>query len=536
MVESPATPGALARRFRAAVITVLRCPRMDGELLTRFVASRDEAAFAELVRRLGPTVLGVCRRFLGNSHDADDAFQVTFLVLARKADTVRPPGKVAAWVHGVATLAARKARAARARRQARETVVTELPERAAPEVVMHPDLGPVLDEELARLPDKFRLPVVLCELRDRTIAQAAAELGWPVGTVASRLSRGRVLLADRLTRRGITAAVTAAVVSSQASTAAVPERLIESTVSAAVAGGVSPSAAVLSLTREVVRAMSVSKVRVFGVGLIAPVAVSMAVALVGGGVVTPNTLAAPVPTTAAKELDAVDRVKLPDLGPLLRVEAVQKDLGLSEADAKKLTDAWQDGMKAQQAKMQAAINQQMMVRPAGGGGAFAISVPGDTEKMNQERIDEFNKKLAAELKPEQVRRLKQLVLQQDGPHALLDRRVIRGLGLSAEQEDRIDALLPPRRKAYIPKVEYAKVAEEIDAAAKEAEKVLTAEQRKRWDTIIGKRLPTEELVRGGPQSEDALSLNTITITGRATLALPAAPPVQPPPPKKDDKE
>ena len=530
MVNRCPPVGTLVRRLRSVLTAVRDNPLSDGDLLARFVAGRDEEAFAELVRRLGPAVFGVCRRVLGNTPDAEDAFQATFLVLARKADAVRPPGKVAAWVHGVATLAARKARAVRTRWRARETAVADLPERAAAEVVMYPDLAPLLDEELDRLPEKFRLPIVLCELRDLTTAQAAAELGWPVGTVASRLSRGRTLLADRLTRRGVSAgAVVAGLgVLSRTASAGVPERLIEATVSAALTAGSSASVAAASLTCEVLRAMSLSKMRLIGVGLIA----SAAVALFGGGAVVPSSTAAPVPTAGAKEPDPVDRVKLPDLGPLLKIEAVQKELGLSEADAKKLTDAWQDGVNAQRAKVEVLLRQQVMAQRANGG-AIAVTVPGDTEKMNQERIDEFSKKLTAELKPEQIRRLKQLVLQQDGPHALLDRRVIRGLGLSADQEDKIDALLPPRRMRFIPKTDYAKVAEELDAALKETEKVLTADQRKKWEGITGKRLASEDLVRGHAMSEDALTATAITV--RAGVPLPAAP-IQPPPPKKDDKE
>src|SRR5262245_39294358 len=137
----------------------------DADLLGRFVRTRDEAAFRELVRRLGPTVFGVCRRHLGNTADADDAFQTTFLVLARKAGTVHPPWRVAAWVYGVASLAARKLRQARWRRQLREVAVPHLPDRPASEGEMDAELRPAVDEELGRLPDSFRLPIVLCGLR-----------------------------------------------------------------------------------------------------------------------------------------------------------------------------------------------------------------------------------------------------------------------------------------------------------------------------------------------------------------------------------
>src|SRR5262249_25375297 len=179
--------------------------------------------------------------------DAEDAFQVAFMVLARKAASVRPPGRVAAWMHGVASLAARKARAARCRRFARELNVDALAEPAAPAAGAAPELAEVLDAELARLPDKYRLPIVLCELRELTTAQAAAEIAWPVGTVASRLSRGRQLLARRLRRLDLP--------SGAFLPAAAPTRLVTETVSAAVAGGSGSPAAAPALFHEVIRAM-----------------------------------------------------------------------------------------------------------------------------------------------------------------------------------------------------------------------------------------------------------------------------------------
>src|SRR5262245_62156620 len=141
----------------------------DAELLGRFVEQRDEAAFAALVRRHGPMVLGVCRRVLGGSHpDAEDAFQVTFLVLLHKAGRVRPRERLGSWLHGVAYRAALKARAAAARRRARERPLADLPEPALAERAGGCDLGLLLDQELSRLPDKYRAAVVLCDLEGKT--------------------------------------------------------------------------------------------------------------------------------------------------------------------------------------------------------------------------------------------------------------------------------------------------------------------------------------------------------------------------------
>src|SRR5262249_36063672 len=158
-------------------------------------------------------------------------------------------------------------RAARARRLARETSVDVSAEPAAPVPGSEPDLAQVLDAELARLPDKFRLPIVLCELRELTTAQAAAELGWPVGTVASRRSRGRALLAARLRRRGLASGI-APLACAICRSVSTPGQLVTNAVSAAVGGAVPPAVAP-ALFNEVLRAMSMSKIRLACAGLIA---------------------------------------------------------------------------------------------------------------------------------------------------------------------------------------------------------------------------------------------------------------------------
>jgi RNA polymerase sigma factor (sigma-70 family) len=173
----------------------------DEQLLSEFIEQHDQAAFAALVRRHGSMVWGVCRRLLANYHDAEDAFQATFLVLVRKADTVAPREMLANWLHGVAYQIAFKARATVAQRQRWERQMVEVPERAAPTADVS-DLGLILDQELSRLPSKFRAPVVLCDLEGKTRKEAARLLGWPEGTVAGRLARGRALLGRRLVARG----------------------------------------------------------------------------------------------------------------------------------------------------------------------------------------------------------------------------------------------------------------------------------------------------------------------------------------------
>src|SRR5439155_10004413 len=158
----------------------------DAELLGRFVRDRDPAAFASLVRRHGPMVFGVCRRALGDTPDAEDAFQAVWLVLVRKAGAVSPRGMVGNWLYGVAARTAAHARTRAARLRARREELPDLPDpRAA-----GPGAGEVADVvggEIARLPDRYRAAVVLCELEGRPLKEAADVLGIPVGTVASRL-------------------------------------------------------------------------------------------------------------------------------------------------------------------------------------------------------------------------------------------------------------------------------------------------------------------------------------------------------------
>ncbi len=173
----------------------------DGELLERFVRQHEEAAFAALVQRHGPMVLSVCQRVLRHSQDADDAFQATFLVLAQKAHRLRRPGLLANWLYGVAYRTALHARQHAARRSERER-------EAAKRIVLSDDperkrlaLRRVLDEELHRLPEKYRAPLVLCYLEGKTNKEAARLLGWPSGSMAHRLARGRDLLRKRLEAR-----------------------------------------------------------------------------------------------------------------------------------------------------------------------------------------------------------------------------------------------------------------------------------------------------------------------------------------------
>jgi RNA polymerase sigma factor (sigma-70 family) len=254
----------LERLWAAGTLTGLT----DAELLGRFVEAggRDamaEAAFREQIHRHAPMVLGVCRQILRRRHDVDDAFQATFLVLVRKAPSIRVGDSLAPWLCSVAYRTAHRARADAARLPS--TGVEMLREVAGPasDDAFRIDVRPLLHEELERLPEKFRDPIVLCHLEGRSLEEAARLLHWPVGTVSSRLSRGRRLLRSRLERRGVTApaAMLAAHWLAGTPTPVSPSRL-ESTVTAAIrfAASQSVSTVVLSLTQGVLRIMWLRKV------------------------------------------------------------------------------------------------------------------------------------------------------------------------------------------------------------------------------------------------------------------------------------
>ncbi len=237
----------------------------DGQLLEDYLSRRDEAALAALVRRHGPMVWGVCRRVLWNHHDPEDAFQATFLVLVRKAASIASRELLANWLYGVAHRTALKARATAARKRARERQVTEMPEPKAVELDRWHDLQPLLDQELSRLPEKYRVLIVLCDLDGKTRREAARQLGVPEGTVAGRLARARAMLAKRLALRGVvfSGSSVAALVSAGSASASAPPALVASTIQAAslLAAGGFISVEVAALTEGVMKAMFVTKIK-----------------------------------------------------------------------------------------------------------------------------------------------------------------------------------------------------------------------------------------------------------------------------------
>jgi RNA polymerase sigma factor (sigma-70 family) len=291
----------------------------DSQLLEAFRQSRDPLALEVLVRRHAPMVWGVCRRTLASHHEAEDAFQATFLVLLRKAISIRTPEQLPNWLYRVACQTARKARQTAAKRCSREKQVRALPE---PPAEPHPDpfgfdLRAAIDEELGRLPEKYRIAVILCGLEGRTRPEAARQLGLPEGTVASRLAKGRALLAKRLIRRGLgvsAAGLTAAGIQ-QAAPGAVPAALLANTAKAvgllaagdAAAAGL-VSAEVSALADSALRAMAVVKLKTRGVVFV------LAALVLAGGIVACHALEAPrvEPQPAAPAPEVPKLAEAPD--------------------------------------------------------------------------------------------------------------------------------------------------------------------------------------------------------------------------------
>jgi RNA polymerase sigma factor (sigma-70 family) len=214
----------------------------DALLLQRFLSQRDEAAFRELVRRHGALVLGVCERVLHNPHDAQDAFQATFLVLARRASAIRKGESLGSWLYGVAYRIAKKALAEEATRRKHETRSAAM---AHAKIEAEADWGEVrqvLDDELSSLPEKYRSALLLCYLENKTQEEAARQLGWAPGVLRGRLDRGRERLRKRLLRRGlaISSALLATVLVRHASAApvsALTEAAIRGAVGFSLGGG-----------------------------------------------------------------------------------------------------------------------------------------------------------------------------------------------------------------------------------------------------------------------------------------------------------
>jgi len=401
----------------------------DRTLLAEFVAAKSGIAFELLVRRHGPAVWAVCRRHLANTHDAEDAFQATFLVLAKSARRIASHASVGSWLYGVAYRVALKARRTAARRKRIEAVVSPTDEPATLPVPPFNDTTAVIHAELEQLPDRYRLPLLLCDLEGLSRKEASVQLGWSEGTLSGRLNRARKLLAARLTVRGIAAAVlatvgVAGVTPSQAMTAAAVG------VGLSVVGTSSLAApeTVAALAHGAMRDMTRSFVLKVSAGVLA------ASLLLGGGLFglqfqgDPQATAAPVPKVEMAKPDDVTRALI----ELLKQPAVQRELKLSADTRVKLID----GLEKIQEEWETERDRPQTSVPSG-----AERQPGEPNPeldAAAKRWEAGRRELAAgTLTKGQLLRLRQCEVQVLGLHALLLKRVANELGLTDQQKKEV---------------------------------------------------------------------------------------------------
>ncbi|GIW80058.1 MAG: hypothetical protein KatS3mg105_1865 [Gemmatales bacterium] len=314
----------------------------DSELLHRYREGKDESAFATLVRRHGTMVFRVARSVISDPETAEDVFQAAFLVLMQKASSIRKQKSIASWLYGVAYRIALNARMKTMRRRRHETLLAEVPEPAEQSATSH-DPEPVLMEELNRLPDKYRTPLLLCYFNGKTNEETAKALGWPSGTVKGRLARARRVLRARLQKRGFALSSTALLAVLQGQSTVLSAELVRRTVQAIGAcllrtGSATLSPGAQALAHQAMRQIWLAKCRAVCLALAGIIAVAGGVAGVVGR--TPTT----EPTATLSQSAFLLRIKpLGELPPQL-YQGIPTAVGLSR-DRKSLfvLDRWHDG-------------------------------------------------------------------------------------------------------------------------------------------------------------------------------------------------
>jgi len=500
----------------------------DGTLLERFIAQQDEAAFEALVRRHGPMVLGVCQRVLRNDADAEDAFQATFLVLVRRAASIRPRGMVGNWLYGVAQNTARKAKVMNTRMRARER---EAGARPKPEAASEDwQLQQVLlDQELQALPDKYRASIVLCDLEGKSIKEAARQLGSPPATIGTRLARGRIMLARRLAGRGLTLSggIIATVLSQNAASASVPLPLVTSTVKAAslfAAGQAASSvvgAKVAALTEGVLKAMLLTKLK------IATAVLLLVLACVGGGTVAMLPTAAGQPKPAQKPEAKADLAPAPKDQDAKREPAAKHDL--QERKDKLFTQYLAYEVLTDPGTRGLALQKELQISPEQAEAMLKSralimdplkGMPQITNEDKRKYVDErekglleLKKEYTRILKPEKIKRLEQIGMQcrfflqaryfapqSPGAGGLSFPDVQQSLKFTDKQKEQVKAIDNEARKEWdglkgqlmLNGGIHTEQVRIHKAALEKAVKVLTEAQRQTWQEMVGEPWDIEE--------------------------------------------
>jgi RNA polymerase sigma factor (sigma-70 family) len=505
------------RHVRRAVLLEDGAGLTDGQLLGCFIEGRDEAAFAALVKRHGPMVWGVCRRLL-NHHDAEDAFQAAFLVLVRKAVSIQPREMVANWLYGVAHQTALQARRTAARRAARERQVREMPDPGAVPPDLASDLLPLLDQELSRLPEKYRVLIVLCDLEGKPRAEVARQLGCPEGTVAGRLARARTLLAKRLGQQGavLSGGALAAVLSGNRASAGVPTAVMSATIQAAAAVTAGQTVAgltsvqVAALTEGVLKAMLLTKLKI-ATAVVLALAALAAGAWVVGSLAAPATAAAPQPPASAgvkpgaevratlltaAEKTSADHARTDD-EPINHVwitqKNVQEELRLTKAQVNKIQAIRQQVYKKYEAELKKAQAEMKKLN-------FA-SLNKLSRKIQDEERQAFAAAAPKLLSAGALKRVQQIQRQARGPHLIREPAIKKKLNLNDEQLRQIEGFLKEgaakahkefarrnrgRGFAPLPLEDHIAITQKAYAdAMKKVLGVLTREQRRTWNDLVG---------------------------------------------------
>ncbi len=289
-------------------------PGSDADLLDRFDRLRDEAAFAALVRRHGSMVHNVCRRVLGDVHAAEDAAQAVFLVLARKAGSLRRPEALTGWLHGVACRVALKALGRRRPHQDLAAAAQRADPRPDPLAeVSARDVLAILEQEVQRLPPPSRLAILLCCLEGLSLEEAATRLSCTPGAVKGRLERGRQRLQQRLQKRGLSLSAVLGVAEVARLTSGFPKTILSSTVEAATrfaAGPAAGSVPAAELAEGVLRAMFLTRLKIAGVFLLSVALAGTAVGVLTLQAKAPGPAAVTPPKTGKDPLDPATRAKI----------------------------------------------------------------------------------------------------------------------------------------------------------------------------------------------------------------------------------
>jgi RNA polymerase sigma factor (sigma-70 family) len=440
----------LVRNMRRAAL--VRAPAVvpDGRLLESFLTQRDDAAFAQLVKRHGPMVLGVCTRVIGNVHDAEDAFQAVFLVLARKAGSIVPRDLVGNWLYGVAYRTALQARSRLARRRARERQVTDMPHPTVAADIDFEVLHHALDGELDRLPEKYRVPLVLCDLEGRPRKDVAAQLKIPEGTLSSRLAKGRELLSQRLARHGVVLSGPALALVLAQEAAALQPGFIGAAVKTAVATAAGQSAAglvsaeVLALSEGVLKTMFLSKLKVISVLVLGVILGGLGAGLFGmpGSLMAPAVAAQPqFPAGQLVQAKADDPEPLD--GNLLLDDGVQKELHLSKNQVKRLLSISNDVDVKSEPKQKEIKELQKQIDALN----QRIAELNQGIAVRQTQIEDQRRKNLGKAAPDilsekALARLRQIQRQRRGLDELLgDARIQHMLKIDDEQLKKIETIL-----------------------------------------------------------------------------------------------